>query len=190
MAIKNYWKQIPGTMFDFQAYYRSIAEKLPNRCRIVEVGVADGKSAIYLAETLISLGKNFELFMIDNCGYGAHEQRNEIIRNIQRAGISEQTSFMEMDSLSASCKFNDHSLNFVFLDSSHKYEETKAEIRLWYRKLLDGSVLAGHDYLSEENPGVKMAVDEVIPMEHLTTRNTDNKCGVWSVVKNPHVIIK
>jgi cephalosporin hydroxylase len=95
-----------------------------------------------------------------------------------------------MDSLAASCKFNDHSLNFVFLDSSHKYEETKAEIRLWYRKLLDGSILAGHDYESPENPGVRQAVDEVIPVEHLTVFSTDNNCGVWSVVKNPHVIIK
>lgn len=177
-------------MFDFQDYYYTVASNLPNNARIVEVGVADGKSAIYLAETLINLGKNFNMLMVDNCGYGSHEQRNEIIRNIQRAGISEQTTFIEMDSLAASCKFNDHSLNFVFLDSSHKYEETKAEIRLWYRKLLDGSVLSGHDYFSEENPGVRMAVDEVIPQEHLTTCQTDNKCGIWSVVKNPHVRIK
>lgn len=190
MKTREYWKQIPGNMFDFKNYYNSIASKLPNRCRIVEVGVADGKSAIYLAEALLNQSKAFEMFMIDNCGYGGVDQRNEIMRNIQRAAISEYVNFFDMDSLSASCKFNDHSLNFVFIDSSHKYEETKAEIRLWYRKLLDGSILSGHDYFSEENTGVRMAVDEVIPVEHLTTHTTENSCGVWSVVKNPHVIIK
>jgi cephalosporin hydroxylase len=188
--VRNYWKSIPGNMFDFRAYYEEMALKLPHRCRIVEVGVADGKSAICLAESLLNQAKTFEMFMIDNCGYGGPDQRNEIMRNIQRAGVSEYVTFLDMDSLAASCKFNDHSLNFVFLDSSHRYEETKAEIRLWYRKLLDGSTLAGHDYFSQENAGVRMAVDEIIPLEHLVTQQTENKCGVWSVVKNPHVRIK
>lgn len=186
MDKRKYWESIPGSMFDFIDFYRRIAQQLPDNCRIVEVGVADGKSAIFLAEELLNLGKAFQLTMVDNCGYGGFEQRNEIIRNITKAGIGEYTSFLEMDSLAASCKFNDHALDFVFLDSSHRYEETKAEIRLWYRKVIDGGILAGHDYTSIENAGVKQAVDEVIPSNFFCVEPTGNNCGVWSILKKPH----
>lgn len=187
---RQYWKEIPGTMFDFQGYYQNIALRLPQDARIVEIGVADGKSSIYLAETLANLNKRFHLTMIDNLAYGNHEQLTEILRNIQRSGLSEFISFLPMDSLSASCRFNDHSLHFVFIDSSHQYEQTKAEIRLWYRKVMDGFFLSGHDYFSEENPGVKIAVDEVIPGNKLKTIVTENKCGVWMVEKHPETTMK
>ena len=172
--VRQYWKEIPGSMFDFQQYYQGIAQKLPQDSRIVEVGVADGKSAIYLAETLANMNKRFHLTMIDNLDYGNVEQLTEILRNIQRSGLSEFISFLPFDSLAASCKFNDNSLQFVFIDSSHRYEPTKAEIRLWYRKVMDGYLLSGHDYFSEENPGVRTAVDEVIPAGKLRTAATDN----------------
>ena len=187
---RQYWKDIPGEMFDFHDFYKSVAGSLPQDSRIVEVGVADGKSAIYLAEALANMNKRFHLTMIDNLDYGNVEQLTEILRNIQRSGLSEFITFLPFDSLKASCKFNDGSLNFVFLDSSHKYEETKAEIRLWYRKLLDGFLLAGHDIFSQENPGVKMAVDEVIPFQELKTFHTDKNCGVWTVEKHPKTIMK
>ena len=188
--VRQYWKEIPGTMFDFQQYYQGIAQKLPQDSRIVEVGVADGKSAIYLAETLANMNKRFHLTMIDNLDYGNVEQLTEILRNIQRSGLSEFISFLPFDSLAASCKFNDNSLQFVFIDSSHRYEPTKAEIRLWYRKVMDGYLLSGHDYFSEENPGVRTAVDEVIPAGKLRTAATDNKCGIWMVEKHPETIMK
>ena len=49
---------------------------------------------------------------------------------------------------------------FVFIDASHLYEQTKADIRLWYRKVKDEGILAGHD-LNQEPVG--RAVREVIP---------------------------
>lgn len=188
--MRNYWKEIPGTMFDFKGYYESIALALPQDSKIVEIGVADGKSAIYLAEALANMNKRFKLTMIDSLDYGQTEQLTEILMNIQKSKLSEYITFLPIDSLKASCKFNDGSLNFVFIDSSHKFEETKAEIRLWYRKLLDGSTLAGHDYFSQENPGVKMAVDEVIPTEYLNTFPTENNCGVWAIRKEPQHLIR
>lgn len=188
--VRQYWKEIPGTMFDFQSHYQRIAERLPQDARIVEIGVADGKSAIFLAETLANMNKRFHLTMIDSLDYGREEQLTEILRNIQKSGLAEYITLLPMDSLYASCKFNDHSLHFVFIDSSHKYEYTKAEIRLWYRKVMDGFVLSGHDYHSEENPGVRQAVDEVVPVGRLRTSLTENKCGVWMVEKHPETLMK
>lgn len=159
--MREYWKKVAGHLFDFQDYYQEIAEGLPEGGRLVEVGVANGQSLIYLAEALLNLGKAFRLVGIDDCSYGGQQQRNAIMGNITRAGLGDVIEFWEMDSLAASCQFNDGYLDFVFIDSSHKYEETKAEIRLWYHKVKEGGILAGHDIYREE--AVMQAVSQVIP---------------------------
>jgi cephalosporin hydroxylase len=150
-------------MFDFAGYYERIANELPNDCKVVEVGVADGASSLFLAKALHERGKTFKLYMIDSLDYGKKKQLSEIIKNVMLSGLQDSIEIMPFDSLNASCFFNDGSLDFVFLDSSHKYADTKQEIRCWYPKLLDERILAGHDYFSEENKEVRQAVDELIP---------------------------
>lgn len=168
-------------MCDFHDFYRSIAQKLPNDCRIVEVGVADGHSAIFIAETLADMGKKFELYMIDSLSYGGTEQANTIIRNIVKSGLGESITFLQMSSLDASCKWPDNWAHFVFLDSSHTYEQTKAEIRLWYRKVMFGHTLAGHDYNANDGEQVYNAVNEVLPNRLIYI--TPKSLGVWSIKK-------
>jgi cephalosporin hydroxylase len=179
--MRETYKSIPGDMCDFHDFYRSIAQKLPNGCRIVEVGVADGHSAIFLAETLADMGKRFELYMIDSLSYGGTEQANTIIRNIVKSGLGESITFLQMSSLDASCKWPDNWAHFVFLDSSHTYEQTKAEVRLWYRKVMHGHILSGHDF--QGNAEVGSAVVEAIKMETLRIINTEKNLGVWSIKK-------
>src|SRR5580698_463103 len=135
--MSEFYKTIPNEMFDFKSFYDFIAEQMPDDCRIVEVGNADGASAIYLGEKLQELGKKFTIHMVDDCSYGGQEQRNVIIKNIVGSGLGGRLIFNEMDSLSASLKFPDGYLHCCFLDSGHRYELTKAEIRLWSRKVLD-----------------------------------------------------
>ena len=166
-------------MFDFEEFYSIIAQTMPNHCRVAEIGVADGKSLLYLAAKLED--KNALVIGIDSCAYGHDSQRNEIIRNIVKSGL--QVDFMQMSSLDASCKFNDGYFDFVFLDSSHTYEQTKAEIRLWIHKLKDGGVLAGHDYDIVNSEGVVNAVNEVVREENLHIETTTNNFGVWWFTK-------
>ena len=184
--MRETWKILDkdSNMFDFSRYYQSVAETLPNGSRIAEVGISNGRSIIYLAEALLNLGKEFRLIGIDNLGYGGAEQLGQIVANIGVSGLGEYIEFLPMDSLVASCKFNDGYFHHVFLDSSHKYAETKQEIRCWLPKMLHGRCLSGHDYFSEENPGVREAVDEMIPASRLITQETDNGFGIWTVVKD------
>lgn len=165
-------------MCDFGPYYKRVAEMLPSPCRVIEVGVADGYSAIYMAETLQALGKQFELVMVENMDYGKDEQQNTLLVNIVRSGLAEKIRLVSLDSLIASCKFPDQWAQFVFIDASHKYEQTKADIRLWSRKVQAGCYLAGHDYNMEE---VGQAVREVIPRDRLEIIQTEKGLGVWAV---------
>jgi predicted O-methyltransferase YrrM len=164
----EYYKNIPSAdLTDFDEFYSQMANLLPDNCIVVEVGAANGRSAIMMAEMLSDLGKNFTMYVVDNMAYGGADQRNTIIGHMVSSGMGNKIKLMEMSSLDASCHFNDHAIDFCFIDSSHEYEETKASLRLWYLKLKDERILAGHDFNA---PEVKEAVSEVIP--EMVTRAT------------------
>lgn len=147
-------------MFDFPHFYQRIAKELPDDCKVCEVGVADGDSALFLAQELNRLGKKFKLYMVDNMDYGKYLQMKTIYQNIIKSGLGEFIEVVPFGSLEASEMFNDGYLDFCYIDSSHTYEETKKEIRAWYPKVKDEYILAGHDYNADE---VRRAVEEVVP---------------------------
>ncbi len=181
--MREIWRSIDNDseMFDFHAFYDMIATTIPDKATLVEAGISNGRSIICLAESLLNEGKSFRLIGIDDLSYGGHTQLNAIISNIGKAGLGEYIEIMTMDSLSASCTFPDGSIDFVFLDSSHKYEITKSEIRCWIPKIKDGGILAGHDYFGIEE--VRNAVDEVLQSYSVKKEQTDHGSGVWIVEK-------
>jgi len=182
--MRKYWETIPGEMFDFSAYYNRIAEIMPSGANLCEVGVADGKSAIYLAEAMANMGKSFKLCLVDNLDYGREDQLKTILNHVYASGLSNfiDTRGLGVSSLDASCKFPDEYFDFVFLDSSHKYEQTKAEVRLWYRKVLPNRILAGHDATNDgENPEVRQALNELIEPGFMQIYPTALGYGVWEV---------
>jgi len=178
-----YYKDIPSdTLFDYEGFYSRMAEQMPNNAIIAEVGLADGRSMIFLASILMHLGKSFTLYAIDNFDYGGQYQKNVIEGHIASSGVK-NVKLIEASSLDASCMFEDNYFDFVYIDASHKYEQTKADILLWERKVKEGAILAGHDYLSEENEGVGRADREMIVAEKLRTEDTDRGHGLWWTVK-------
>lgn len=82
--------------------------------------------------------------------------------------------------------FADNTIDFVYLDSDHKYESVKSEINAWYPKVKVGGILAGHDYIARshiEEFGVIPAVTEFIERENLTLHTTDEEFSSWWVTK-------
>lgn len=175
--MRETYKNIPGDLCDFHDFYQRMAESLPSGARIVEVGVADGHSAIFLAERLADLGKNFELYMVDSLAYGGTHQANTIIRNITRSGLADKITFMQMSSLDASCTWPDNWADFVFLDSSHTYEQTKAEIQLWHRKVKFKATLSGHDF--NDGDGIEVSTAVRHTLRDFEEVKTKKGLGVW-----------
>lgn len=183
-------------MFDFSSYYDMVAQAMPSGARLCEVGVANGDSALHLAQKMKERSKSFTLYMVDNMDYGKYFQMKTIYENIIKSGLGEYIEVMPYDSLEACAKFNDGFLDFVFIDSSHLYEQTKKEISAWYNKVKDLGYLAGHDYNA---PEVNQAVNEVIPKtitrndipdrnfapeQFLHYAETERNYGVWYVQKD------
>jgi hypothetical protein len=75
---------------------------------------------------------------------------------------TEATEVMRVTSLKAASMVPDGSLDFVFIDAMHFYEELCEDIAAWKPKLRQGGVLAGDDFTTRF-PGVQKAVEEKLP---------------------------
>lgn len=159
-------------MFDFQHFYQRIAKELPNNARLAEVGIANGDSVIYLAQELKNLGKDFKIYAIDNMGYGGFFQMKTIYENIIKSGLGDYIEVMPYPSLDCAKMFNDGFLDFVYIDSSHTYKETKQEVIEWYNKVKDEGILAGHDFNADE---VNRAVSQIVPKTFTRTDIADRE---------------
>lgn len=78
-------------------------------------------------------------------------------RVVERFKDDPRVEILKMDSLSGAKKFDDESLDFVYLDTCHDEEPTLTDIGVWFPKVKMGGILAGHDF-SQPWPGVVMAV--------------------------------
>lgn len=65
-------------------------------------------------------------------------------------------------SLRASKRIKPASLDFVFIDAIHLYEDVKQDIKAWLPKIRKGGMIAGDDW-SRRFPGVEQAVRECLP---------------------------
>jgi hypothetical protein len=123
--------------------------------------------------------------------YGGYLQMKTIYQNIIKSGLGEFIEVVPFASLEAVKLFNDGYLDFCFIDSSHTYDDTKKEIKAWYPKVKDESILAGHDYNASD---VRKAVDEIVPKAFvrddvneqsfnpeivLHSEDTLNEWGLW-----------
>jgi len=60
--------------------------------------------------------------------------------------FNDNINFIEKISEDAATKFEDDSLDFVYIDGDHRPEFVKQDIELWLPKLKKGGIIAGHDY--------------------------------------------
>lgn len=75
-------------------------------------------------------------------------------------------------------RFDDNSIDFIYLDGAHDYESVKRDLQLYLPKLKDGGIIGGHDYNPNHWPDVCKAVTEVVGNPYKIFRDTS-----WIYVK-------
>jgi hypothetical protein len=153
--------------FTYPKLYKSMVEKFPSGSKFVEIGSWKGKSAAFMAVEIINSKKNIsfdciDIWKIDNKYIKDDNPESNIlyeifIKNIQ--SLSNVINPIRMDSIEASKKYEDNSIDFVFIDANHDYDYVKKDIEAWFPKVKTGGVIAGHDY-HKHWKGVVKAVDE------------------------------
>jgi hypothetical protein len=76
---------------------------------------------------------------------------------IKYSGMDDKITFYEEDSNICSKKFEKESLDFIFIDTYMTYQQAKNDLEIWYPKLKNGGLFAGHDWDSDQ---IQNAVNE------------------------------
>jgi hypothetical protein len=163
------------TFFNFHNVYDKLIKESSSDAHFVEVGVWRGQSICYAAVEIINANKNIKIDAVDTW-LGSPEQNlfledgeseeddiyDIFLKNIEP--VKNIITPIRMTSVEASKLYEDRSLDFVFIDASHLYENVKDDIEHWLPKIKVGGYIGGHDYSPhepEEKNGVKKAVDEI-----------------------------
>ena len=131
---------------------RPAIEAVINHCKknIVgaEVGVYEGGHAV----DMLKNDNIKKLYLIDVVEFPKLKQ------NISPF-LDKINLMIPMSSEDASKKIADKSLDFVYVDADHTYENCKNDLNLWWGKVKDNGIMGGHDF-SVEMLGVARAVVE------------------------------
>jgi cephalosporin hydroxylase len=157
------YKEVKGYC-DFHDFYREMFNELPEGGVFVELGSYMGHSVIFMATLAKETGKNIEIHDVDTFkGSKEHKNKdffNDYYINVKECGVADyiNTHIGRTDSIVD--LFKDNSIDFLFIDASHEYEDVKNDIKLWSPKVK--GIISGHDYC-DAWPGVVRAVDECYP---------------------------
>ena len=164
----------------------------------VEVGVLRGNFSKYI----LRHWEDGLLYSIDPWKRTDPIQREKLYTEA-KAKLEEfkkRSIILRKTSEQASLSFQDNSLDFCYIDASHKYDDVKLDIKLWWRAVKTGGVLCGHDYginenlWLEKNPKrkswphkqTKKAVDDFVKKSNVEVYvdiPTDTEPTSWYIIK-------
>lgn len=140
----------------------SEVNRLGCKTTMVEVGTYAGEGARIFSEYFSNV------FAVDNWSWAEkpHSPSDVYEAFKTNTGAIPRIRLVTLDSIAAARKFDDSSLDFVYIDAIHQYANVKSDILAWKPKLKPTGLLGGHDYNAVEFPGVIAAVQEVLGATH------------------------
>ncbi|GMH78769.1 hypothetical protein TL16_g07927 [Triparma laevis f. inornata] len=146
-----------------------------------EIGVCQGKQS----RKFLDLGPQSQLLMIDAWAavdvYTAEQGAENLATTIDNVKdySPKKYQILKMTTAEAAAQIPDASLDFIYLDAGHMYQDVKHDLHAWWPKLKPGGVFAGDDYyngyVSQAGYtfGVRDAVDEFFSNINHRTYATD-----------------
>lgn len=183
-------QQFGEPWFNYSDFYKSVVERFGSGSTFVEVGSWKGKSSAFMAVEIINSKKDIKFYCVDTWEGSVEHVGFDCLPNLYDIFIGNMKPLeghytpLRMPSLEAAAKFEDSSLDFVYIDASHEYEDVIEDIKYWMPKIKQGGIISGHDYGNFF--GVTRAVDELIP-----DANVDLNQNLWyyeiTAEDKPHV---
>lgn len=127
-----------------------------------EIGVERG----YYSEILAGLNPDLHLFAIDGWeayhGYRDHSTQatmDALFAEAQkRLSAYPNVEIIKKFSMDALDDIEDESLDFVYIDANHEFQNVVNDICEWQYKVKVGGIIAGHDYIKRKDNGYLMHV--------------------------------
>lgn len=170
----------------------------------VEVGVATG----YYSKHLCHYCPDFKLYSVDawelfsGCTHNETQQDMDNLYEVARVKLApfKNNQIIRAWSMDAVRRFDDNSLDFVYIDAAHDYKNAYQDIREWSKKVRPGGLVSGHDYqdpnfknkkgYEKEIYDVKAAVNDWVAKENISPLfilrelKRDMSCPSWMYVKS------
>jgi GR25 family glycosyltransferase involved in LPS biosynthesis len=178
--------QFGENWFGYGNLYSSMVKRFQTNSKFVEVGSWKGKSSAFMAVEIANSNKHIDFYCVDTWKGSIEHQNNPDIKNLYETFLHNMEPLkgyfnpIRKSSIEAAKDFKDNSLDFVFIDASHEYEDVKNDIKAWLPKVKNGGILAGHDYYDFQ--GVSKAVQEL-----LTNFKIIDYCWVYEVKKENNI---
>ena len=149
----------------------------------VEIGTAEGVTTEHLLSNIPSL----KLFGIDpypkyidwDGNQPAFDKNLEVYLERTKP-FGDRLKHIYKSSDDAVFDFKDNSLDFVFIDGLHTYEQVKKDCDNYWPKLKSGGIMIGHDFARIE--GVNRAANEFSDKVGIAIKNAQQ--DLWYIVKN------
>lgn len=135
-----------------------LLEQMPKNAVVAEIGVDRGR----FAERIYEVTQPQKLHLIDLFQFDYQlESVNSIL------GKKEKIELHKVNSVEAGNLFDDEYFDWIYIDTDHTYETTKAELNAFADKIKPGGFISGHDYFQVGisngfSYGVMSAVHEFI----------------------------
>ena len=126
-----------------------------------ELGVEKGKISEFLLHTF----PNLQMLCIDTWK-DMDGIKAEAMQRLAPFKERNRVAILQMDSLEAAKAAENEAFDFVFIDTTRTYEDTKANIDAWFDKVKIGGFLCGAGY-SHKSTGVEKAVAESFNLLHV-----------------------
>lgn len=198
-------KGLDSPQSDYADLQRFAAQVAEDGDVLVEVGCFVGESIAHFIDLITATGKRPHLYAVDlfdveemcRDGHHAANQRMNndgltpeqwIARGGPRCMLADfyrnlrhrqrdlyLTGALVGRSTDMATLFADQSVRYCFLDAGHSYENVRADLYAWHRKVRHDGIFAGHDWFSSEE--IRRAVSE-FAVEHGLTLFLTNSSWV------------
>ena len=183
----HFYQNIGEDWFTYPKLYSDMIGKYKSGAKFVEVGSWKGRSAVYMAVEILNSNYDIDFSCVDTWeGSIEHKEMDVIKSNLlykefltNISPVKKYINPIRASSKEASSFFEDSSLDFVFIDASHEYEDVLEDIKYWLPKIKKGGTLAGHDYGSS---GVNKAVNEYFNNSKFIS--TEEDCWIYEKLEN------
>jgi hypothetical protein len=156
---------------DFE-FYKMMVDQSPTTAHFVEVGSFKGRSSSFMAVEIINSQKQIRFDCVDTWQGSEEHQAGQSHQDFDVVQGTLYNTFLtnmrpvegyfnavRLPSVEAAKQYSDQSLDLVFIDAAHDYENVSADIKAWLPKIKSGGVISGHD---REHPPIFRSVNELL----------------------------
>ena len=132
-----------------------------------EIGVQRG----YFSKAMLENVPNLKMYCVDpwepytNVRDANRQERHYEICKANLSGLNAE--IIRKTSHDALDDFKDGSLDFVYIDGLHDFDNVMFDIMHWARKVKVGGIVSGHDYFYYHGVGVIFAVEAYTRAHHI-----------------------